>query len=153
MSSSRKSQKCVFPSEKKGENNRKTELFDELLADFKSKKLGFPRATAETEGNYVIGVLCNALWYITNDHESIANRCKHVSGLIPVQKVYETYAGYNDIKRKRLKANPLQRESLAAHSNALYGHLMKPYIRSSVTWREESKHRCLLNVCTIIRSI
>ena len=91
MLSSRKSQKRAFPSEKKGENNRKTELFNELLADFKSKKLDFPRATAETEGNYVIGVLCNALWYITNDHESIANRCKHVSGLIPVPKVYETY--------------------------------------------------------------
>ena len=104
-------------------------------------------ATAETEGKYCLGVLCNALWYITNDHQTMADRCKHVSGVIPAPRVYERYEGYNDLKRKKQKSNPLKRETLAAHSEALYGFVMKPYMRSSVAWKSESENIELLANC------
>ena len=48
--------------------------------------------------------------------------------LIPVPKIYENYVGYDDRKRKKIKTNPLKQESLSAHSEALYGILMKPYM-------------------------
>ena len=88
-------------SQKLGDNNRKNERFNELLQDFKAKKWTFMSATAETEGKYCLDVLCNALWYISHDHQTIAARCKQ--GVIPLARVYERYEGYNDLKRKKQK--------------------------------------------------
>ena len=83
-------------------DNRKIELFNDL-----DENLDFA-----AEGRYCLEVLCNALWYITNDHQMIANRCKHVSGLSPVPKCYEKYVAY------KVKVNPLKHESLIAYSEA-----------------------------------
>lgn len=147
---SAKKRKRSYPSEKPAKNNRKEELFNDLLRSFKSKQLDFPYMSANTEGRYCLDVLSNSLWYITNHHQTIEDRCKHVSGLITVPDCYQIFSGYNDTKRKKMKAEQLEREKLKLHANALHGLLLKPYMNSSDAWREEAKHieslaKCLHN--------
>ena len=144
------SRKRGYPVEKPANNNRKTELYNDLVRSFQSKQLDFPYASANTEGKHCIEVLSSALWYITNHHQTIEDRCRHVSGLIPVPSEYGVYTGYNDTKRKKTKSDQLEREKLRLHSGALHGLLMKPYMNSSDAWREECKNleslaKCLHN--------
>ena len=117
----------------KADKNQREELYNDLLRDYKSRQLDLPLMTAKTEGKHCLDILSSALWYITNNHQTIEDRCAHVSGLLRVPKAYASYTGYNDIKRKKEKSDYLEREKLFVHSNALHGLLMKPlyeYLRS-----------------------
>ena len=121
--------KRAFPEEKVPKTgdklNRKDELFNDIVQSFKENRMDFPQKTALSEGTYCVQVITNALWYITNDHLTVHEARKHSSGLRPIPEMFEKYVGYNDIKRKKMKALPLSADVLNSHSQALYGLLLK----------------------------
>lgn len=80
-------------------------------------------------------VICNALWYTTNHQTTINDAAKHKSEVKSFPSVYEEFEGYNDLKRKKLKAMPMAVSELESHSAALYSLLVKPIINSSVPWK------------------
>lgn len=80
-------------------------------------------------------VLCNALWYVTNHHQTIhdASRLSSVKD-IPTPFNAEEFKNLNNTKKKKIKAQKLSATELNSHSQALYSLLMKPVVRSSPAW-------------------
>ena len=73
--------------------------------------------------------MCNSLWYVTNQHTVINDAAAQRKDLIEIPPFFENYQGYNDIKRKKVKEQPLSCTLLYSHSQALYSicnrHVMK----------------------------
>ena len=84
-------------------------------------------------------VLCNALWYITNQHDVINNAALRKKNVLPVPVPFETYTGYNDIKRKKMKCMSLSSTELDSHGQALYSLLLKPMIKSTTAWQSAAE--------------
>lgn len=80
-------------------------------------------------------VICYALWYTTNHQTTINDAAKHKAEVKSFPQAYDEFEGYNDVKRKKLKAMPMKATELESHSEALYSLLMKPIINSSVPWK------------------
>lgn len=85
---------------------------------------------------YLFQVLCNALWYVTNHHQTINDASLRKQTLLPVPNIFNDYDGYNEVKRKKLKSCPLSASLLDSHAQALYSLLMKPVVNSSVSWKQ-----------------
>jgi hypothetical protein len=60
---------------------------------------------------------------------------KHKSEVKSFPQVFEEFEGYNDLKRKRMKAMLMKSSELNSHSEALYSLLLKPIVNSSVPWK------------------
>ena len=80
-------------------------------------------------------VLCNSLWYVTNQHEVINQAALRRKGVLPIPEAFDIYTGYNDLRRKKAKQHPLSALELETHSQALYSILMKPVVNSSESWK------------------
>lgn len=78
-------------------------------------------------------MLCNALWYVTNKHDTINEESSRKS-VLAIPKFFKKYQNYNDTKRKKMKCIKLSANSLESHSQALYSILLKPVIKSSPSW-------------------
>ncbi|XP_052793028.1 uncharacterized protein LOC128226946 [Mya arenaria] len=125
--------------------SRKDELYNNLIDDFKTKGLDFPKGTEAVEGSYIVQcksvhlVLCNALWYITNHHTTINDAAARYKDVLPVPPAFENYDGYNDVKRKKIKMTQMSARELESHSQALYSLLMKPVVSSTAKWLDGKK--------------
>ncbi|KAL5010544.1 hypothetical protein ScPMuIL_012849 [Solemya velum] len=117
--------------------SRKDEIYNKLVENFfNARNLDFPRASSETDGGYFAQVLCNALWYITNQHSTINEASLRKKTVLPIPKIFSDYDGYNEVKRKRLKSCQLSASDLDRHAQALYSLLMKPVVNSSIQWKQ-----------------
>ncbi|WAR27046.1 hypothetical protein MAR_012750 [Mya arenaria] len=132
-----------FPNEKKQSSgkseglHRKDELYNDLLKQyFRKSNLDFPKSVAQTQGGYFVQVLCNALWYLTNHHDTINGAAMRQKHLLPIPMAFEAFTGYNDVKRKKAKAQQLGSHELESHSEALYSLLLKPCIKNSEGWQK-----------------
>ena len=83
---------------------------------------------------FLFQVICNALWYITNQHTTINGAALRQKDVQPVLEVFDGFTGYNETKRKKLKSDQLTAGQLNSHSEALYGLLLKPVLKSSAAW-------------------
>lgn len=79
-------------------------------------------------------VLVNAVWYITNQQSTINEAALRQKNVLPVPAPFDQYTGYNEVKRKKCKSQPLTRTGLNQHAESLYSLLLKPHIRSSPAW-------------------
>ena len=130
------SRKRTFIDEKKGTNlNRKDELFNDLVKFFKTSPVDFSSPTVSSDGSYCLQVLTNAPWYIKNDHLTIIEASKQAKEVTPIPKLFEGYVGYNEIKKNKVKAMSLSTDLLQLHSQALYYLLLKPYRKSTGSWK------------------
>ncbi|CAG2208657.1 unnamed protein product [Mytilus edulis] len=127
-------QEKTSSSGKKDSLNQKDVLYNSLVSDFKSKKLDFPKSVVKEEGAYIIQVLCNALWYVTNHIDTINAASRHKSNVTSFPLCYEQYKDINDTKRKKMKTPSLSADQLESHSQALYSVLMKPVMKSTPAW-------------------
>ena len=84
--------------------------------------------------HFVFQVLCNALWYITNQHVVIESASRHKKQVRAVPTVFDRFQGFNEMKRKRLKEAPLQSCQLKSHAEALYALCLKPVMKSTAQW-------------------
>ena len=81
---------------------------------------------------FLFQVICNALWYITNQHTTINGAALRQKAVQPVPEVFDGFTGYNETKRE--KSDQLTAGQLKSHSEALYGLLLKPVLKSSAAW-------------------
>lgn len=116
--------------------SRKDELFNDLVADFRRRGATFPKDVADTDGRYIVQILCNALWYITNQHITFSDVSSQTKEVISVPLPFQKYDGYNDIKRKKMKALPLSPKDLDMHSQVLYSLCTKPIMKTTVAWTQ-----------------
>lgn len=65
-------------------------------------------------------MLCNALWYITNQHMTINDAACDREAVTPIPAVFDGYQGFNEVKRKKLKQMPLDAGCLKSHAETLY---------------------------------
>ena len=106
---------------KEGTNlNRKDELFNGLVKLFKTSRVDFFSTIVAFEGSCCMQVLTNALWYIINDHLTINEASKQAREGNPIPKLFEGYVGYNEIKRKKVKAMSLSADLLYSCAQTLY---------------------------------
>lgn len=97
-------------------------------------------------------MLCNALWYLTNQHSVIDEASRHKKNIQPVPDVFSKYEGFNDLKRKKLKSQPLKSTDLKTHAEAIYSLLLKPVVNSSPEWKTESDNFKQLANCMMCYS-
>ncbi|XP_033647591.1 uncharacterized protein LOC117307057 [Asterias rubens] len=117
--------------------NNKDVLFNKLLDMFVSRNLDFPSAVADTDGTYIIQVICNALWYITNQHSVINNASVRKKDVKPIPPTFdEAYSNCNDFRKKTRQNSQLSQSTLRSHGESLYSLLLKPVSRSSAAWSE-----------------
>lgn len=95
-------------------------------------------------------VLCNALWYITNQQGVINDAALRRKNVRPVPDIFTEFTGYNDLKRKKLKSAPMSSQDLNSHGQALYSLLMKPVIGSSSSWQKAAGHIRGLAECLFV---
>jgi hypothetical protein len=81
-------------------------------------------------------VLCNSLWYITNQHQTINDAALHKTGVLPVPACFDDYGGFNEKKRKKMKESQLSADQLNSHGQALYSLLLRPVMKSSPEWAD-----------------
>lgn len=79
-------------------------------------------------------VICNALWYITNQHSVINDASLRKKTVLPIPCAFQDYTGYDDTRRKKVKAQQLTQSSLTSHSEALVSLLLKPVFRTTPAW-------------------
>ncbi|KAI8503983.1 hypothetical protein Bbelb_180510 [Branchiostoma belcheri] len=116
--------------------NRKDELFNDLVSDFTDRGCLFARDQAGSEGSYIIQVLCNSLWYVTNQHVVINDAALRKKSVTAVPVAFDKYQGYNDYKRKKMKAQQMSSTQLNSHAQALYSLCNRPVMKSSAAWVE-----------------
>ena len=80
-------------------------------------------------------VLCNALWYITNQQQVINDAAQRKRNVLPIPQAFAAYVGYNNLKRKKLKSQPMTATELNSHGQALFSLLLKPVVNSSSSWK------------------
>ena len=93
--------------------------------------------------------MCNALWYITNQHSTINEASMRKKDVLPVPQIFSDYDGFNEVKRKRLKSSPLSATLLDSHAQALYSLHMKPVVNSSTSWKQGAEDIKQLADCLI----
>ena len=76
-------------------------------------------------------VLTKALWCITSHHITIDEAASRSADVKPVPDLFSSFSGYNDFKRKKIKAGQLSQVELESHAGALFGLLNKPYMKLS----------------------
>lgn len=79
----------------------------------------------------ILQVLINCLWYLTNQRLVTADASSKRADVIPVPEAWDSYQGYNQMKRKRLKEMPIQSSALKSQADALFSLCLKPYAKST----------------------
>jgi len=79
-------------------------------------------------------VITNALWYLTNHHSTINDAALRFKGVVSVPEDFETFQGYNNLKRKKLKSQPMEQNLLNSHSEAIYSLINRPVFASDEYW-------------------
>ena len=85
-------------------------------------------------GFYIFQVLTNSLWYITNQQQVIRDASIHDRDVTPVPSCWD-YQGYNEVKRKKLKEQPMSSDVLETQSQTLLSLSERSYMTSSPAWR------------------
>ena len=80
-------------------------------------------------------MLCNALWCITNQHEVINDRASRAKDVKPIPYWFEQFQGYNEVKRKKVKENPISSSTLKSHADALFSICQRPIMILSKEWK------------------
>ncbi|XP_060553483.1 uncharacterized protein LOC132714606 [Ruditapes philippinarum] len=114
--------------------SRKDELFNKVIDWMADRGLKF--LDPDTEGLYIVQVLTNALWYITNQQTVINDRSRREVAVYSVPTAFEDFVGFNDHRRKKLKAQPLESNVLKSHAEALFSLCTRPLLRSSPQWEQ-----------------
>lgn len=65
-------------------------------------------------------MLCNALWYITNQHLTINDAAHDRQDLTPIPDAFDMYQGFNEVTRKKMKQMTLDAGCLKSHAETLY---------------------------------
>ncbi|XP_053389760.1 uncharacterized protein LOC128552729 [Mercenaria mercenaria] len=117
-------------------HNRKDELYNDVVKLMTQKNLKMPKWSVSDEGEYVVQVITSALWCLTNHHLTINDAAKTSKDVIEVPKLFETFQGYNDFKRKKLKSQPLSQELCDSHGNASMNIVTRPVFHSDVHWQQ-----------------
>uniref|UniRef100_A0A8W8K6P7 Uncharacterized protein n=1 Tax=Magallana gigas TaxID=29159 RepID=A0A8W8K6P7_MAGGI len=71
---------------------------------------------ADVEGKYFAQVLTNALWYITNQHDTINDRARREKEVLGVPPEFDKFKNYNDLKKKRQKLGTHEATQMKTHS-------------------------------------
>ncbi|XP_052259045.1 uncharacterized protein LOC127863537 [Dreissena polymorpha] len=117
--------------------NRKDELYNAIIDLCNRMDTKFPRDNAVTDGGYFVQTVCNALWYKTNQMDTINITSKKQKDVQPVPDLFEQFDGYNDTKRKKQKSEPMTSSGLQSHAECLFSLLEKPYVNSTTgKWPE-----------------
>ena len=95
----------------------------------------------------MLQVLTNTLWYLTNQHDTINERSRKEKSVLEIPARIDQFQGYNEHKRKKLKAQPLEAEQLKNHSDILYSLCLQPIMRSSESWEASYNDIKLLADC------
>lgn len=66
--------------------------------------------------------------------------------------MFSKYEGFNDLKRKKLKSQPLKFSDLKMHAEAIYSLMLKPVVNSSPEWKTESDNFKQLANCMLLYS-
>lgn len=98
-------------------------------------------------------MLCIVLWYFTNQHSVIDEASRHKKNIQPVPVVFSKYEGFNDLKRKKLKSQPLKSIDLKTHAEAIYNLLLKPFVNSSPEWKTESDNFKLCKLYDVLQPV
>ena len=149
------SRQMVLP-EKKQRNpesetplNRKEEMYNDVVDLMIERNLKFDKSTVEDESYYVLQIITKALWYVTNQHLVINTKAERVSGVDPIPQVFESFQGYNEIKRKKVKSLPMRQSDLNQHAQALYSLCHRPIATSSPEWKNFSAELQKLADCML----
>ena len=118
--------------------NRKEEMYNDVVDLMIERNLKFDKSTVEDESYYVLQIITKALWYVTNQHLVINTKAERVSGVDPIPQVFESFQGYNEIKRKKVKSLPMRQSDLNQHAQALYSLCHRPIATSSPEWKNFS---------------
>ena len=123
--------KRILPRPKSQLSNRKDELYNKVVEMFREEEINFP---STDEAHYCVSVISNALWYVTNHHETINNAQKHHPSIICIPAAFKELDGYNETKRKKVKSVQLKSSDLHSHAQALYSLLLRPG-KSTKMWK------------------
>jgi hypothetical protein len=74
------------------------------------------------------------LWYVTNHHLTINDAALRFKDVVSIPADFETFQGYNNLKRKKLKSQPLERNQLNSHAEAIYSLVSRPVFASDEYW-------------------
>ena len=55
--------------------------------------------------------------------------------MLPIPQAFADYVGYNNLKRKKPKSQPMTATELNSHGQALFSLLLKPVVNSSSSWK------------------
>ena len=95
-------------------------------------------------------ILCNALWYITNQHGVVQAASQINTKITPVPSVFDAFQGYNDLKRKKLKSQQMRAQELQSHEEALLGLCIRPIMNTSYGWCDA--YKCLQSLAQCLRT-
>ena len=93
--------------------------------------------------------MCNSLWYITNQHMVINDAAVQRKDVNEIPPFFEKYQGYNDIKRKKVKEQPLSGSLLYTHSQTLYSICNRPVMNCNPEWEKMQENKKGLADCFV----
>ena len=102
--------------EMKTVQNQKAKLFNDILTWLKQQNVGFLSTNVATLGNQLLNCLADVMWYVSGNHETLAERGCPIPEPLGHLDNY-----YNPVQRKRKKVDKdnLKEEILRNHSTAL----------------------------------
>ncbi|XP_054483050.1 uncharacterized protein LOC129115850 [Anoplopoma fimbria] len=132
-----------------GLQTKKDELNNDILKNLRTRAVGFSLPESTTQGSLLLTTLTNCLWYITNQHTVIRDASLQERDVIPVPSCW-SFEGYNEVKRKKIKEQPMCATFLDSHSQALLSLCDRPYMSSTAAWRTLKED--ILNLATCLRN-
>lgn len=116
--------------------NRKDDLYNAVIDLFEQKNLVVPHSDANLSGKCLVKALCNVLWYIDGQHETLSARSCHIP------EVFSPFQNYNKPElskhRKRERVN-LSEVELRGLSSDLFVLLLNSYWKRN-EWSSFKEH-------------
>lgn len=102
--------------QKKALMNNKSRLINDIISWLEAQKVGFLSTNVDSLGNQLVNVIADLMWYISGNHDTLADRACPVPEALSHMNNY-----YDPIKRKRKKVDKdnLKEADLRNHSTAL----------------------------------
>lgn len=97
------------------------------------------------------------MWCLTNHHLTINDAALKSKEAVPVPEVFDSFQGYNNLQRKKLKSQPLDQNQCDSHANALMSIIAQPVFHSDEHWQAfrtdiESLAICLVQYKAYLQS-
>ena len=132
MKNARTKSRSLPPQFSEQRHPQKSKLKNDILQWLESKGLGWSPDAVQSLGCTFVNTIADAMWYIDQNHATLASRGNHVPD------IFHRFSGYRrpgQQKKRKIDHTFLQQDELKARASALYNLALASYLKQD-SWKD-----------------